>query len=221
MQVFDKDRSKKNRRKAILSLLSILCVTIYAVNASSDTTYYASPVGTGNGLSVSNPFQIGDFWSVAQPGDTLFLLDGKYTGSRSMINPPQRLSGTEGNPITIKALNDGKVEIDGEDTYIPVNLWWENSWFMIEGFNAHNSNESVVSISHGSSHNIVRRIAAWDARDGNCYIFSLDSPGDLHIVTEYNLLEDCAGWGIAREDGTGHIIRDLKVLLLFVIIIAI
>ena len=57
-------------------------------SAQSTCDYYASPNGTGNGLSPSTPFQISKFWSVAAPGKTLCLLDGIYTGSSSMIDPP-------------------------------------------------------------------------------------------------------------------------------------
>ncbi|MDZ4229973.1 MAG: Ig-like domain-containing protein, partial [Candidatus Veblenbacteria bacterium] len=66
----------------------------------SGNIYYASPTGTGNGTSLSSPFKIANFWTVAQPGDTLLLLDGTYRGVDSMIHPPVGLSGTSGNPIT-------------------------------------------------------------------------------------------------------------------------
>ena len=66
-----------------------------------------------------------------------------------------------------------------------------NNYFVLEGFNAHNSKATVVSLSH-SNHNIVRRVAAWDAADNNTNIFG------IHVGT-HNLLEDVAGWGIARK----------------------
>jgi hypothetical protein len=43
-----------------------------------------------------------------------------------------------------------------------------------------------------SSHNIIRRVAAWNAAEGNYSIFGIHH-GD------HNLLEDVAGWGIARK----------------------
>jgi hypothetical protein len=154
--------------------------------------YYASPTGGGNGLSESTPFQIGDFWSVAEAGDTLCLLDGKYTGSRSMIIPPSSVNGTAGNPITISALNDGMVELDGEGSYDPIDLSG-NDYLIIEGINAHNAGiRAVVHIHNGADHNIIRRVCAWDAPDANTEIFGAHG-------SEYNLFEDCAGWGIARK----------------------
>jgi hypothetical protein len=159
-------------------------------SADSACTHYASPMGSGDGLSVSQPFRIVDFWSLAKPGYTLCLLDGQYTGSASMINPPQNLRGTASAPITIRALNDGKVTIDGQSVNNPVRLR-RNDYFVLEGFNAHHSKGSVIELS-SSNHNIVRRVAAWDAADGNTNIFG------IHYGT-YNLLEDVAGWGTARK----------------------
>ncbi|MBI3945079.1 MAG: hypothetical protein HY321_04115 [Armatimonadetes bacterium] len=153
-------------------------------------TYYASPAGGGDGLRADSPFRIADFWGVAKPGDTLLLLDGTYRGRDAMINPPNNLNGEPGNPITVKALHDGQVEIDGEGANTPVALT-RNNHFVLEGFNAHGSMQSVVILWY-SSHNIIRRVCGWDAFDGNVNIF-----GARH--GEHNLFEDCAGWGIARK----------------------
>ena len=160
-----------------------------AAYAQAACTHYASPTGTGSGTS-SAPFKIANFWSIAKPGHTLCLLDGEYTGSSSMINPPKSLAGTASAKITVRALNDGKVRINGQGSYFPVQLSY-NNYFVIEGINASNSAASVVSISY-SNNNIIRRVAAWDAADGNHSIFG------IHNAT-YNLLEDVAGWGIARK----------------------
>lgn len=155
--------------------------------SESGTTYYASPTGTGNGLSTATPFKISDFWAVAGPGKTLVLLDGVYTGANSMIDPPDNLSGTSGNPITVRAMNDGAVRIDGQGARQPINLSY-NNWFVLEGMNANNSSGSVVSVGY-SSRNIIRRVVGWDAGDtGDNNIFGVHH-GD------YNLMEDVAGFG--------------------------
>ncbi|RTL56302.1 MAG: hypothetical protein EKK37_17685 [Sphingobacteriales bacterium] len=181
-----------------LSGLATVLVTVNAAVIVDTTTrggYYASPTGTGNG-TFSSPFKIADFWKVAKPGDTLNLLDGRYTGASSMINPPQNLSGTAAARIVIRAVNDGKADIDGQGQNAPVTLSY-NNYFTLEGFNAHNAgdptsiNVSVVTVSY-SSYNILRRICAWEAADGNTNIF-----GCHHGV--YNVFEDCAGWGTARK----------------------
>jgi hypothetical protein len=168
--------------------------TSNAAAADSTCTHYASPTGTGSGVSSSQPFKITDFWSLAKPGYTLCLLDGQYTGAASMINPRQNLRGTASAPITIRALNDGKVTIDGQSINNPVRLR-RNDYFVIEGFNAHHSKSSVVELT-SSNHNIVRRVAAWDAADNNTNIFGVHHGS-------HNLLEDVAGWGIARKIFSG------------------
>jgi hypothetical protein len=157
---------------------------------SSACTHYASPGGTGNGLSTSSPFKIAAFWPVAKPGLTLCLMDGQYTDAASMINPPQNLRGTSAAPITVRALNDGKTTINGQGSYLPVLLKY-NDYFVLEGFNAHASAGNVVSLSN-SHHNIIRRVAAWDALDRNNYVFGIS-------FSSNNLLEDVAGWGIGRK----------------------
>ena len=106
--------------KTYISVVAIFFVmsissALFMDRVFSQTTacnYYASPTGTGNGLSQSSPFKISNFWSLAKPGYVLCLLDGTYTGSSSMIFPPENLNGSSGAPITVRALNDGKVLIN-------------------------------------------------------------------------------------------------------------
>ena len=157
---------------------------------STSCNYFASPNGTGNGLSASSPFKVSRFWPVAAPGKTLCLLDGVYTGSESMIDPPDNLSGTAGRPITVRALSDGKATINGQGIRRPV-LLNLNNYFVLEGFNAHSSIEGVVRVTR-SSYNVIRRVAAWDAFDGNHAVVSAGS--SVHI-----LFEDVAAWGIGRK----------------------
>jgi hypothetical protein len=161
-----------------------------AVEPATVCSHYASSAGNGDGSSPSKPFRISRFWSVAQPGMSLCLLDGIYKGADSMITPPPRVSGTQELPIVIRALNDGKVLIDGESARRPV-FFSSNDWIVLEGVNACCSNRSVIELTN-SSNDTIRRVAAWDALDGNEKIFG------IHHGT-HNLLEDVAGWGTARK----------------------
>ena len=109
---------------SVLSLIRfsfLVCAWMIFVHGTSSAaatcTHYASPTGTGTGTSAAQPFKIANFWPLAKPGYTLCLLDGQYTGSASMINPPQNLSGTASAPITVRALNDGKVTINGQGSF--------------------------------------------------------------------------------------------------------
>jgi hypothetical protein len=163
----------------------------------SGCDYYAAPGGTGNGASPSTPFRVVDFWAVARPGVTLCLLDGVYTGRQSMIIPSAGMSGTSNQPITIRALNDGAVTIDGQFAHYPLHLSG-NNWWVFEGFNAHSSVEEVVRI-RSSSNNIFRRMVAWDAHiDANAGVWS------LAVNSSNNLFEDIAGFGTARKVVTFH-----------------
>ena len=176
--------------RIVLVSIALLVLGDAALRAAN-CDYYASPTGTGNGLSSSSPFRVSAFWKVATAGKTLCLMDGTYTGAGSMILPPQGLNGASGAPITIRAVNDGKVLISGGGTLPPVQLYY-NDWFAIEGVNACCSLISVVTIDN-ASHNVIRRVAAWDAADSNSEIFG------VHDNSSFNLLEDVAGWGTARK----------------------
>ncbi|MPZ75678.1 MAG: hypothetical protein GEU77_04080 [Deltaproteobacteria bacterium] len=183
-------KSKFAKMKLIVGTIVLAALYLSVQEARAQAcTHYASPAGNGVGTSSNSPFKIVNFWPLAKPGYTLCLLDGQYTGSSSMINPPQNLSGTASARITVRALNDGKVTINGLGSSRPVRLYY-NSYFVLEGFNARNSVGNVIDLSN-SNHNIVRRVAAWDAADNNTNIFG--------IRGNHNLLEDVAGWGIARK----------------------
>jgi hypothetical protein len=181
------------RRGVITVSIAILILTGEVFGQSFTCNYYASPTGGGNGLSTSSPFKIANFWSVAGPGKTLCLLDGVYTGSESMIDPPDGLAGTSGSPITIRAINDGGVRIDGQQSTIPIALRTGNHWFVVRGVNANNAGETTVVLLDGnSSNNRIERVVAWDRSGGNGGIFGLGGSGSN------NLLEDCAAFGRAR-----------------------
>jgi len=163
-----------------------------ALIAQTNCTYYASPDGGGDGINLSSPFQIANFWSVARPGYTLCLLSGRYTGQQSMITPPPYVDGTADGRITVSAISDGSVLIDGEGYLQPV-LLETNDYWTIEGINAANSGyDTVVGTFPGSDNNIIRRVVAWNAADNNSSAF-------IAWGGYNNLFEDVAGFGTARK----------------------
>ena len=108
-----------------------------------------------------------------------------------MITPPENLSGVPGNPITVRAFNDGKATLNGEGARQPVKLRF-NNWFVLEGFNAHDSSYYVLELSR-SENNIVRRVVAWNTpMDVNAHVFGMPN-------SKYTLLEDVAGFGRGRK----------------------
>jgi len=133
--------------RAYMRLMATSAIVIsIMVNPVSAKIYYASLGGHGDGSSVGSSFSVASFWDEAQPGDTLILLDGLYTGPRSMVKPPKNLSGKKDSPITVRALRNGKVTIDGKGVLQPVALY-HNDWWVIEGINACNSKSTVVNLS--------------------------------------------------------------------------
>ena len=180
------------RRLAPISLLlAILPGAGLLAESAPSCDFFASPSGQGNGRSPEKPFRIERFWKEATPGSTLCLLDGTYADAGSMVDPPATApSGSGGRPITIRALHDGKVLLDGRGQWHPLRLL-RKDWYVVEGVNACCSAATVVNLDH-SNHNVIRRVAAWDAAEGNNEIFG------VHFG-EHNLLEDVAGWGIARK----------------------
>lgn len=177
--------------RSLFALILLLLLSASTVFGQA-CTHWASPTGTGNGLSVGAPFQIKDFTDQASPGETLCLLTGVYTGDQSMIDPPDNVNGTSGSRITVKALTDGGPLIDGQNARQPVSLK-ENDYWTIEGINARNSPFSVVGISTGANNNIIRRVIAWDSSaSDNVHVFAVNYGSD-------NLLEDIAGWGRGRK----------------------
>jgi hypothetical protein len=173
----------------VISVAGGFFLTAGLASAPLACSYYASPDGGGNGRSQASPFKIANFWRLAGPGRTLCLLDGVYTDA---ISPPENLNGTASARITITALNDGGVRIDGRGVGAPIKLK-NNDYFLIEGINAHNGLCSVVLLDAGADNNIVRRVVAWDAKvDGNCIVWQMNK-------NTGNLLEDVAGFGTGRK----------------------
>ena len=183
-------------RQLVGPLLVTLLILVFGVmvhapfaRAASSCDYYASPSGTGTGLSPSTPFKIKDFWSVAAPGKILCLLDGTYTGQGNQIISPAKLSGTSGKPITVRALNDGQVHIDATGFHRAVDI--QGNYFTLEGINASHANNHVIVIR--GNHNIVRRVVAWNAGMGG-----VDSQV-FRIAGGFNLVEDAASFGRGRK----------------------
>jgi hypothetical protein len=161
----------------------------------ANNTYYISPDGDDSlsGLTEMQAWTtFNRAWLDIHPGDTLILLDGVYYQS---LNPNKR-NGEPGKPITIKAKNDGKAIIDGENKRLTIKLG--DTWpgpignhFIIEGIVAQNSIDRVVRLVN-TQHNILRRVSAYNANtDTNDHVISISGTN--------NLLEDCVAAGTGRK----------------------
>jgi hypothetical protein len=184
------------------------------VHPTGSTLRWCSNSGDGAaGTSEAAPYSPMDFLeeletrvnaSQSVAGYVGIGLDGRYTGTRYMLNglsasPGDDTVGIEGTlaqPIVFKSQNPGGVEIDGENARKTCHIY-NAKFFYLEGINAHDSSESVIYFTGSSSHRcpdcIVREVVAWNAdRTGNFHVFS-SWRADRHLRV------DCAGFGSARK----------------------
>ena len=191
------------RRSAfLLAALFFACTAQVAITQSAAaTTYYISPNGNdnNNGTSTAKAWQTFDrAWDELQPGDTLLLMDGTYTKATTGLVQPNIRNGLPGQPITIKALNDGQAVIDGQGENYPVRLgdnWGPHGaisdWFVVEGLVARNGGLGAIRIEKGN-HNVLRRVSAYNAStDDNSLVLAINWGSD-------NLVEDCVVAGTGR-----------------------
>jgi hypothetical protein len=185
----------------------VLFTAVYHSKAQNNT-YYISPTGNDNRSGQSEGQAWATFeraWQDLYPGDTLILLDGTYY---QKIHPNKR-NGEPGNPITIRAQNDGKAIIDGQSVRIPVQLGeaWPGpigQYYVIEGIVAKNSSDSVYKIL--DDNNVLRRVSGFNANtDINAHVFAI-------FYSNNNLIEDCLASGSGRKmaviyKGDGNTIR--------------
>lgn len=173
-------------RKPLLVLL--LVFSLASSGAMASTYWVSSSSSSSSPCSSGNPCKPSAVWNHVSPGDTVIFKDGVYTGADYMLDPPPELDGTSSQRITVRAETDGGVRIDGQGQRIPVELW-QNRYYVIEGFNAHSSSETVFKALSGSN-NIFRRCIGWDANDLNAGIFVSGSNA---------LIEDCGAFGVGRK----------------------
>lgn len=173
--------------------LRIAIAAAYGSVESPGDELWVEPNGSGSGNSILSPSSLSTILSRSDLiGKTIWLKDGTYTGLNNTIYLPSYVSGTEENPILIKAINPGSVLIDGQGTNIPVVLSG-NKWVTIYGINACRSSNSVISIS--SCEDVtVSSCVAWDAADdgGNNTVYSISSSIRVKV-------SGCAGFGIGRK----------------------
>ena len=164
---------------------------------------YASPTGGGDGTAVNSPYRVSDFMRAAVAGQTLCLLDGVYVGADGMVRPPAGKSGTSTSPITVRALNDGRVVVDAEFKNKNGSTWTpggdgrspleflNNNWWIIEGIDFVRSAIDVCKFEQ-SSDVIVRRVIC---RDGN---LTTNNHVVQTIYANRILFEDFAAFGPGR-----------------------
>jgi hypothetical protein len=99
-------------------------------------------------------------------------------------------SGTAGSPITVRALNDGEVLIDGEFARRPLDC--NASYITVMGVDVKNGVDSTAVVR--GQHCTIQRVVAWTEapQDGA-------NENNWDIGGAHNLLEDIAGFGFSRK----------------------
>ncbi len=172
-------------------------VLTVVTNSTASKIYYMAPPTQGNDTnngSLNYPFAtFTKAFSVMSFGDTLIVKDGTYNQS---IAPT--LSGTAGNPITIKAENDGGVTLDGGGVQSGIFIC-AKQYSIVAGFISVNPGvKPAISVGANdgdftSSNNIIIRRTGGrgGAKDTNNSVWNIDRTSD-------SLLEDVWGFGDGR-----------------------
>ncbi|MDA8156640.1 MAG: hypothetical protein M0Z52_09355 [Actinomycetota bacterium] len=187
---------KSKLARLVLAFLTVLVFGgLVCAGAASAATYYISPSGSDSSAG-TNASPWGTFahaMSVLQPGDTLYLEDGTYTPNNNPGQPAVlyiTVSGSSGNPITIKALNDGQAIVDGQQSVIACRAY--QSYIEIDGINFRNSGGNGTNWGHGmdlsGSYITVRRCIvngfgyndpSASSQENNCAGINIGGSNDL------------------------------------------
>lgn len=163
-----------------------------ATTSAATADLFASASGSGTTCSSGSPCTPAILLSQIIAGQIGEFAAGTYQETAEMIDPPDNKNGTAANPITVRCATDGACLIDGQGSRIPINLV-NNDYWIIDGFNAKDSSDTVVQLGTGADNNIIRRVCAWDSPLAvNATIMS--SNGNTG-----NLFEDVCAFGRGRK----------------------
>jgi len=165
--------------------------------------YVSNRTTTGGNGTLGNPYRVDEVWANLTPGDEFIFLNGIYQGANSMLDvnvgAGEGKAGTALAWVTLRAETDGQVTFDGQSARQPMRFA-DNHYFIVEGFNACNSNAGVIGVTKFSGGTNIpcswmqlKRLCAWDANpNANVHTISIAYGTNL-------LMEDCASWGIGRK----------------------
>lgn len=137
----------------IFKVLQLIFLSVFFVGTTFAAEYYVSPTGSATWptcTTVDNPCRASNTSKAflgASAGDTVYFLDGVYSGiqqpNESDYTVPAwvpNISGTEGNPVTYKALNSRGAHLIGlKKTRMEVPIFGSGdgsrlSWVVFDGF---------------------------------------------------------------------------------------
>lgn len=182
------------------------------------TTYYASPTGSGNGKTYGTPCPLNKgISSLAQGGDTLYLLGGQYDLDKTSIS---NKNGTMGKYIVISGYPGEKAILDFRSTaygtrglqiaetctYLHIkdltlrysgknNLYNEGSNCLFENLDIYGSADTGCQMKKGGN-NIIKNVDSHDNFD-----YQLDKSGNL---TQCDFGGNADGFADKQFTGNGN-----------------
>lgn len=151
---------------------ALLAATL-SVTPAFAMTFYAAPNGNdaNNGLAPTTPMTLARALTRVNPGDTIELLGGTYTGGHSISRP-----GTANAWITLKPYGSDKVVIDGTGRSVAMYFYRDDAaplYWVMQGLEVRGGESYVVKIDnpqvrlignnlHSSKADIVKLVAGAD-----------------------------------------------------------
>jgi len=186
------------RSRCGLGVLLALAVALTgAVGSAPAATYYvdteAGNDSSGDGSAASPWRTVKHGLSECEPGDSLILRDGVYSGEENNISGPYggwdgMPSGTADAWITVKGESYLGAVIDGGDQYTPIFVWEGAAYLEFENLllrNAGVENGGASFRAQDCHHIKVLSCASEEAYFGHFWLRN----------SSYCLVEDCAAWG--------------------------
>jgi hypothetical protein len=172
----------------IFSLKRLLMLSFLFISFAFEAlpaSFYVAPAGSNSNIgdSCARPWATFSYaMNRLSAGDTLWLCNGTYNQSLNVT-----ISGTNGAPITFKAVNDGQAVVDGQDGLVPFRLVGDTSSHLhdiqVEGIVFKNSSSSVLLIQQ-VDRLTLKRVSGYRSADGNFHTFDL-------MAVNNALIEDC------------------------------
>ena len=215
--------------------LSVLAAALFSfspfITEAAASTYYVSPSGSdSNGGSQSSPFQtIQHAADIVNPGDTVIVEDGDYTGSTGGNGYVFYISrsGTSSAPITFESQNKWGAVIDGQNNATAFGIQVGNSagvnisyvnieGFEIKGCGNYGSSSYGIFIPQGesASHILIKGNKIHDINQQNAAASS-DASGILiggasYVTVDGNVIYNCGRTGSSSYSKDHGIYDDLS-----------
>lgn len=184
-------------------LLAVACLLAWAWGADAATLYADTTAhgAAGVACTTGSPCTVATAISQAVCGDTVNLKDGTYQGANDMLAVSSK-SCSGSTVLTVQAVNDGAVRIDGQLTRVPCKLV-ANSYVTIKGFDCAYSDQAGATLwIHSGDHYTVQRMVSIDGEDvtgANFVGFLVGSFGCANPCVSDSLFEDIGVFGVGVE----------------------